>query len=762
MKITRLRLLGFKSFVEPTELLIEPGLTGVVGPNGCGKSNLLEALRWVMGETSFKTMRASSMDDVIFAGTQNRPARNMAEVSIFIDNSERSAPAEFNDSDQLEVSRRIERDAGSAYKINGKDVRARDVRLLFEDAATGARSPALVRQGRIGEIVNAKPQDRRRILEDAAGIAGLHSRRHEAELRLKATEGNLERLQDLMGQMTSQLNSLKRQARQARRYKEVSHEIRRMEALQHHIHWASACTLVEKTEGELQEAVRALGQATQAEAEAQRAHNEAADALQPLRDEEAVRAAVLHRLSIERDTLDQEEERMRSRLEELEQRREQLRRDIERERENVSESEEALARLQEEEAALKTSAGDAEAEEAARAAAEEKATELAGAEEQLGSLNAQLAEARAERNRLEADVLRLSTRIAQLEQQQRESSGQLEALKAERGEDGEIAALEEKVATCAARLAQAEEQAAEAKAAHAQARAKENEIREAATAARLRAQELETEVQTLTKLLEPDETATWLPIVQDVRAEPGYELALGAALGDDLDASADPAAPAHWERLEKADDPALPEGATPLARFVEGPDVLSRRLAQIGVVDAAEGARLQSALKPGQRLVSVQGDLWRWDGYMAMAEAPTAAAKRLKERNRLDALKREAEEARAKAVSLGEALESARAAVGDAEQAERQSDEARRAAQGSLDEARTALKSAEDAARQSTEAFGALSEALKRVNAELEEVRTAYAEARAALDALASSDSLVQEVEARREEVAARRAAYME
>ncbi len=189
MKITRLRLLGFKSFVEPTELLVEPGLTGVVGPNGCGKSNLLEALRWAMGETSYKSMRGAAMEDVIFAGSEVRPARNSAEVTLFIDNSARTAPAEFNDSDTLEVTRRIEREAGSAYRVNGKDARARDVRLLFEDAATGARSPALVRQGRIGEIVNAAPQERRRVLEDAAGIAGLHSRRHEAELRLEGDRG---------------------------------------------------------------------------------------------------------------------------------------------------------------------------------------------------------------------------------------------------------------------------------------------------------------------------------------------------------------------------------------------------------------------------------------------------------------------------------------------------------------------------------------------------------------------------------------------
>ena len=175
MKITRLRLLGFKSFVEPTELLVEPGLTGVVGPNGCGKSNLLEALRWAMGESSSKSMRGAAMEDVIFAGSEDRPARNRAEVTLFIDKAARTAPAGFNESDALEVTRRIEREAGSAYQINGSDARARDVRLLFEDAATGARSPALVRQGHIGEIVNSAPQERRRVLEDAAGIAGLQA-----------------------------------------------------------------------------------------------------------------------------------------------------------------------------------------------------------------------------------------------------------------------------------------------------------------------------------------------------------------------------------------------------------------------------------------------------------------------------------------------------------------------------------------------------------------------------------------------------------
>ena len=201
MKFTRLRLSGFKSFVDPTELVIEPGLTGVVGPNGCGKSNLLEAMRWVMGENRPTSMRGSGMDDVIFAGAGSRPMRNNAEVTLFIDNSDRSAPAPYNEYDSVEITRRIEREAGSVYRINGREVRQRDVQIFFADASTGSASPALVRQGQIGILINQKPLSRRAILEEAAGIAGLHQRRHEAELRLKAAETNLSRLNDVIGEV---------------------------------------------------------------------------------------------------------------------------------------------------------------------------------------------------------------------------------------------------------------------------------------------------------------------------------------------------------------------------------------------------------------------------------------------------------------------------------------------------------------------------------------------------------------------------------
>src|ERR1700687_3045760 len=268
MKLSKLRLIGFKSFVEPTEMAIEPGLTGIVGPNGCGKSNLVEALRWVMGEESHKAMRAADMDDVIFAGSTSRPPRNTGEVMLFLDNSDRTAPTQFNEQDALEVSRRIEREAGSTYRGNGREVHARDVQILFADASTGARSPALVHQGRIGEIIQAKPEQRRRVLEDAAGVAGLHARRHAAELRLRAAEQNLARLDDVIGPLASQIDALKRQSRQAVRYRALSQQIRKAEATLHHLRFINATTEVADAEHAKDVSIRVVAERTGAQAEA--------------------------------------------------------------------------------------------------------------------------------------------------------------------------------------------------------------------------------------------------------------------------------------------------------------------------------------------------------------------------------------------------------------------------------------------------------------------------------------------------------------
>ena len=331
MKLTRLRLIGFKSFVEPTDFLIEPGLTGVVGPNGCGKSNLVEAMRWVMGEASHKAMRAAGMDDVIFSGNNTRAPRNTAEVAMTIDNSMRTAPAQFNSDDMLEVSRRIERDEGSTYRLNGREVRARDIQILFADASTGARSPAMVHQGRIGEIIQAKPEQRRRVLEEAAGISGLHARRHEAELRLRAAEQNLARLEDVIGQLAGQIDALKRQARQAVRYRALSQNIRKAEAALFQLRLVQAKTEVTQAEAAQAAGVREVAERTGAEAEAATRQANAAADLPALREGEAKAAAALQRLVVARDALEREATLARERIAELARRLVLLGEDCERE-----------------------------------------------------------------------------------------------------------------------------------------------------------------------------------------------------------------------------------------------------------------------------------------------------------------------------------------------------------------------------------------------------------------------------------------------
>src|SRR3954464_199496 len=271
----RLKLSGFKSFVEPTELRIEPGLTGVVGPNGCGKSNLLEAIRWVMGEASPKSLRGGGMDDVIFAGTATRPQRDFAEVSVLLD---RDVQAEAEPGES-EVTRRIERGAGSAYRIDGRDVRAKDVSLLFADAATGAHSPALVSQGKVGSIISAKPVERRQLLEEAAGISGLHARRKDAEQKLRATEANLARLGEILGDQEQRAAQLRRQARAAERYRKLTDQIRGHEARLLHARWVEAEQAAVAAADEAQAAAEEVERIHQAIVDAQAAHERSNEAL---------------------------------------------------------------------------------------------------------------------------------------------------------------------------------------------------------------------------------------------------------------------------------------------------------------------------------------------------------------------------------------------------------------------------------------------------------------------------------------------------
>jgi len=641
VQITELRLLGFKSFVDPARAPIEQGLTGVVGPNGCGKSNLLEAVRWVMGATSAKSMRAADMDDVIFSGSAGRPAREHAEVTLVVSDAAGRAPAPFHAEDVLEVTRRIRRGLGSIYRINGKEVRAKDVQLLFADAATGANSPALVRQGQISELIAAKPQNRRRILEDAAGIAGLHARRHEADLKLKAAEANLARLDEILAEIEAQAQSLKKQARQAERYRGLAQTLRETEALLMHRRWTEARERHAEAQALLRDAERTAAQAAGEASAAERAAEEARDALGPLREEEMVAAAVLRRLEgvrvgLERDLADAEaaiarcDADARRAMEEAE-RLSALKRD----------AEAALARLGEEAIALGPADGAAAeaALKAAQDAERDAAARRAEAEARLEAIAAGAAAMRARMQAMNDAAQAARARLRRLEAQQQTVQSQIDALPA----PDDIA---RKLTEAKARADVSHAQSSELRAAlqETEAALKRAETADETAWAPYRAaekalQQLEAEVRALDKLAPPD-AAKYPPVLASIDVEPGYERALAAALGEDIEAATHAEAPARWAGAEMP-EPKLPAAAQSLARFVKAPAALAARLALIGVVETKDGPALAKQLPPGARLVSKEGDLWRWDGFVRRADAPQPAAARLEHKNRLAAARAE-------------------------------------------------------------------------------------------------------------------------
>ena len=769
MKFSRLRLLGFKSFVEPGEFVIERGLTGIVGPNGCGKSNLVEALRWVMGESSYKNMRASGMDDVIFSGSATRPARNTAEVTLFLDNSDRTAPAAFNDADELQVSRRIEREAGSIYRINGKEARARDVQLLFADQSTGARSPSMVGQGRIGELIQAKPQARPALLEEAAGISGLHTRRHEAELRLRAAEQKLERLDDVVGELESQIESLKRQARQASRFKNLSAEIRKAEAILLHLRWSGAKEQEAEAKSALAQATTLVGDRAAEQMQAAKDQAVGAHQLPTLRETEAAAAAALQRLTIARAQIEDEAQRVRARAAELEKRLAQLDADIAREERMVRDNADVLARLDEEERALNSdNAGAAEREAATHAAFEEAAAHLRTSEAALAALTSERAEASAARSQIERTLRetgerreRLLRQLAEIDREAGAIAERIAAL-ADPAEKRLLAEEAEAAAEAAEEAALAAEQAVT------EARAAEAAARPPLAEARAELQRIETESRTLAKMLNAASGDLFPAVLEKIRVQRGFETALGAALGEDLDVPLDRAAPAHWaETAIGEDDPALPAGVRPLSEVVDAPPQLARRLAQIGVVDEADGPRLRRELKVGQRLVSAGGALWRWDGLTASADAPTAAALRLQQKNRLAELEAEATEATRRVRAAEEALADAEARVRQAVDGEKAARDGWREAQRLLGEARETLAQAEKAAGELSSRRAALDEARGRLAEALEEAEAGLAEAEALLAATpdlselqARLDGLARDVAQDRARLADARAAH--
>ncbi|NRA29501.1 MAG: chromosome segregation protein SMC [Parvularculaceae bacterium] len=691
MRFDRLRLCGFKSFVEPVEVAIEPGLTGVVGPNGCGKSNLVEGLRWLMGANSAKAMRASGMDEVIFAGTTGgRAARSWAEVTLEIDNSERRAPAQFNDTDTLTVSRRVVRKADgsvSNYSINGKECRARDVQMLFADASTGATSPALVRQGQISELINAKPTERRRFLEEAAGVTGLAARRHEAQLRLKAAADNLERLDDVIGELDVQSEQLGRQARKASKYKALTEDIKET------THKLTAARIgaahrrheeLDRTIGERRTAVAEL--ASQA-ASADREATERVTALEGLRTAEREAATNMTEATAELRAFENEQALLARAAEERTAALTRLESDQAREKGLLAEADTSIGSAGLRIEALRT---DLEGESTMRQSLEEGATQAEAqakaAEEAFESLQSEAAEARAEARA--AEQARSQAERALTSARSQHASLQQKLAQLPQPDPAAIPAAEAAASQAREQLSLAESRAGAAAQTLNEARGRAQD----AEAAERRAAEvlklLEKEMAVLLPLIpQPKDDQPTEQLIHRIDAPEDVREVLAAALGDALHAAVGEGDHA-WTDLgaQTSTLAPLPEGAEALGSLLTAPKGLSRQLAAIGLItDQPTDAQLTS-LQPGQILLNRRGDLWRWDGYRRLGSAQDhlvellAATARLKE---VEADREQAQAAletrKAEAVAAKEAAEQAsladkqaRQAVNEARQAERQ------------------------------------------------------------------------------------------
>ena len=644
IQFEKLRLSGFKSFVDKTELEISTGLTGIVGPNGCGKSNLVEALRWVMGETSAKRMRGGGgMEDVIFNGTSDRPARNFAEVSLLLNNATRTAPTAYNNDEDIEIVRKIEKDKGSVYKVNGKTTRARDVQMLFADTVTGANSPAMVSQGRVTAMINAKPQDRRLILEESAGVSGLYVRRHEAELRLRAADTNLQRLEDLVGSMEGRLGALKKQARQAVRYKNLSTEIRDLQMSIAYLEWRVLVNKIEKAKARFGEAESIVAEHMATVTQLTKTQNSQAEELPALRQKEAESAAALQTQKLTLQRIEDQERALDEQLTETKDQLSRLREDKSHEQTSLEENKQLSERLSEEEERLRqneVSQDDSLAEKTAiRDKLEEK---VSGLEREYEIFMDKLANSRATRQSAEKQVNAERSRLNTLQSRLASIQSDLSQAETNYSEGNEQDALKQEIATLEQTITTAREKRDTAREAMEVTESKVEELRTAKQTVAQRQSEAATEIKTLETVLQSDSEDQYKPVLGEIEPDQGFETALSRALGDTLMASTDSDAPMVWteRQIDPADFPALPSEAHKLEAHVKAPNHLKAALTLIGYVENnSMGEECAKQLKPGQSIVSKDGAYWRWDGLHIKAEASDKHAIRLQQTNRLKELK---------------------------------------------------------------------------------------------------------------------------
>jgi chromosome segregation protein len=767
MQLDRLRLAGFKSFVDPTELTIGPGLTGIVGPNGCGKSNLVEALRWVMGEASARRLRGGEMDDVIFAGSTARPARNIAEVSLTLDNVSRGAPEGLNDRDIIEVTRRLERHSGSNYRINGRETRARDVQLLFADASTGSHSGAMIGQGRIGALVDAKPTERRVLLDEAAGTAGLHQRRHEAELKLKGAEDNLLRLDDVIATLATQLEALNKQAKQAQRYRRLGEHIRRAEAQMFDARWHAAEADSAAAAGALREAERDVAAATERALFEERKREAAEARLPPLRLAEAAASAAVQRIGHARESLEQELARAVAARAEAMRRLSQISADLDRETAHLTDGDTALARLADERRGLDhAQRTDDGAIAQATQRLDEAGAQLSVAENGLMQMTEACATGEARRAALERERRDLGDRRTRLDARLADAKRQRETLA---GAQVPAGALAEHEAAAAALAAEIETRRADSSArtdAIAALQAAEAEAVDAARDAERVLARLKAESDALASLVKaaakPQGKSTAPSMLSQLDVPEGLEAAVAALCDGELSApvvTADDAANAGWVELGPLGEPgALPDGAMPLAGAVGAPAALGRLLAQSGwVAGEAEGRALQKELRAGQSLVDREGHLWRWDGFTRRAAGPSATAQQLRHRNRLAALAGQITAAEAVSTEAAAAAAAARAARQQAAAAEQAALAALRDAEQRRARADAATAGLARRALEAETRLAALDEAAEKLAADLAEIVGQHSEAERALTSLPDTALARRGLEAAREQAAAAR-----
>jgi len=526
----------------------------------------------------------------------------------------------------LEIMRVIEKSKGSKYKINGKTVRAKDVQLLFADASTGANSPALVRQGQISELIAAKPSNRRRILEEAAGISGLHSRRHEAELRLRAAENNLDRLEDIVGQIESQLLSLRRQSRQAARYKRLAGEIHEYKALLWLKRWQAALNTLEAAQSDLREREKAVGDTQLEASESVRRADELSGLLEPKREEQLIAAALLARLNAAKDALEQDEESAKSEVRNLEAQLADINSDLAHEQDVVSDAAKAEERLAAEHAELSALKDISAALDAAADAAADALNARNILDGEFNELTRKTADQAARKDAAERELTQLQQRRSRMRIELEQTQDKLASVETESFGNANLFSSAAQDALRALEIARTAELTLTTD--RTQTEEADREAREHLSNVRQVAQKLTAEQSALENVLKRSASADWTPALDSIQAKAGYEQALAAVLGEDLDAAVGGKAGLRWDGATVPAQ-ALPSGVDPITDFISAPKELQARLSQIGVASVEDIQTLAKSLQPGQRLVSPRGDVVRWDGFTVAAGVETSAAIKL-------------------------------------------------------------------------------------------------------------------------------------